>query len=89
MNMNSVITELLPTLSQEELSTLQDAIHNEFGIRNSRLVMTMKIGDRYSFIHNGERKEGTIIKLNSKSVSIRISPIEVWKVSPNLLTKVS
>ena len=80
------------------------AIYDAYKFRSDRLsriaVMTFGIGDKVSFDIKRSPKTGTIIRINTKSVSVRViekvrgldsdlmidSPI-VWKVSPSFLKK--
>jgi len=45
-------------------------------------------GDRVSFIANdGTKKDGMVLRLNKKTVSLRTDDGQLWKVSPGLLRK--
>ena len=45
--------------------------------------------DRVSFVHNKERYEGTVTRLNQKTISIVLDDGTRWNVAPSLLTKVA
>ena len=57
-------------------------------IRQARATVQMtrfNVGDRVSFIAHGEDKEGTVIRLNKKTVSIAVDDGHQWNVAPGLL----
>jgi hypothetical protein len=45
--------------------------------------------DRVSFVHNGKQYEGTVTRLNQKTISIMLDDATRWNVAPSLLTKLA
>ena len=45
--------------------------------------------DRVSFLHNGKQLQGTVTRLNQKTVSVMVEDGTRWNVAPSLLTKVA
>ncbi len=44
--------------------------------------------NRVWFDYQGERREGIVVRLNQKSISVQLDTGEQWKVSPHLLQKI-
>ena len=88
VDLKTLMGNTLPNLSMDDLKNLSRAIRQEIDLRIAHIGKTMRIGDTYSFVHAGIRKEGVIKKINEKTVSILVGTNEKWSVSPNLLTKV-
>jgi hypothetical protein len=42
-----------------------------------------------SFVHNAKQYEGTVTRLNQKTISIVLDDGTRWNVAPSLLTKVA
>src|SRR3954454_18212595 len=45
--------------------------------------------DRVSFFHNGKQYEGTVTRLNQKTISVMLEDGTRWNVAPSLLTRVA
>ena len=45
--------------------------------------------DRVSFVHNGKPYEGTVTRLNQKTISIMLDDGTRWNVAPSLLTQIA
>ena len=45
--------------------------------------------DRVRFVHNGKQHEGTVTRLNQKTISIMLDDGARWNVAPSLLTKIA
>ena len=54
----------------------------------AEILKSLRVGDRVSFYHKGERIEGTIIRLNKVSAQVIDTQKHYWKISPSLLTKI-
>ena len=55
--------------------------------RSTAMLAEFSVGDRVSFAnHSGDRKTGTIIRLNKKTASITTDDGQHWKVHPSYLT---
>jgi hypothetical protein len=53
-----------------------------FAMRNFQVL------DRVSFHYHGEQKIGTVIRLNQKTISVKLDTGEQWNISPQMLYKV-
>jgi hypothetical protein len=76
----------------------EDQIHALYHIVAQRLQLAQKahalaamsqfhVLDRVSFVHNGKQYEGTVTRLNQKTISIMLDDGTRWNVAPSLLTK--
>ncbi|MDZ7619938.1 MAG: hypothetical protein U1E05_23300 [Patescibacteria group bacterium] len=55
--------------------------------RSTAMLAEFSVGDRVSFAnHSGDRKTGTIVRLNRKTASITTDDGQQWKVHPSYLT---
>ncbi|RKW41662.1 MAG: hypothetical protein D8H96_09335 [Lautropia sp.] len=81
--------EAINQMSEEDLVFLNRLIIERCKlIRQARATVQMtrfNVGDRVSFIAHGEDKEGTVIRLNKKTVSIAVDDGHQWNVAPGLL----
>jgi hypothetical protein len=77
-----------------------DQLHSLYYIVAQRLQLAQKdhalaamrqfhVLDRVSFVHNGKQHEGTVTRLNQKTISIMLDDGTRWNVAPSLLTKVA
>jgi len=77
----------------------EDQLHALYHVVAQRLQLAQKVHalaamsqfhvlDRVSFVHNGKVYEGTVTRLNQKTISITLEDGTRWNVSPSLLTKV-
>lgn len=83
---------LLEELSYYDLSILNEMVVNRMNlIRKAGTLMYMSklhIGDRVSWIGNDSvKRTGIVIRLNQKTVSVKIGNEGYWNVSPQLLTR--
>ncbi len=78
----------------------EDQLHALYHVVAQRLQLTQKahalaamsqfhVLDRVSFVHNGKQYEGTVTRLNQKTISIMVDDGTRWNVAPSLLTKVA
>ena len=78
----------------------EDQLHALYHIVAQRLQLAQKahalaamsqfhVLDRVSFVHNGKQYEGTVTRLNQKTISIMLDDGTRWNVGPSLLTKVA
>ena len=78
----------------------EDQLHALYHIVAQRLQLAQKahalaamsqfhVLDRVSFVHNGKPYEGTVTRLNQKTISIMLDDGTRWNVAPSLLTKVA
>ncbi len=86
------IESLINKLSKEELHLAHEKIAKRMLLLNSKeqaeILKSLRVGDRVSFYHKGERIEGTIIRLNKVSAQVIDIQKHYWKISPSLLTKI-
>ena len=86
------IESLINKLSKEELHLAHEKIAKRMLLLNSKeqaeILKSLRVGDRVSFYHKGERIEGTIIRLNKVSAQVIDTQKHYWKISPSLLTKI-
>jgi hypothetical protein len=83
---------LLQSLGYNDLQILNNMVVNRMRmIRQAGTLMFMSkfnIGDRVSWIGtDGIKRTGIIIKMNQKTVSVKISTDGYWNISPELLSK--
>lgn len=83
---------LLQSLGYNDLQILNNMVVNRMRmIRQAGTLMFMSkfnIGDRVSWIGtDGIKRTGIIIKMNQKTVSVKISTEGYWNISPELLSK--
>ena len=78
----------------------EDQLHALYHVVAQRLQLAQKahalaamsqfhVLDRVSFVHNGKQYEGTVTRLNQKTISIMLDDGTRWNVAPSLLTKVA
>ncbi len=83
----------LDTLSEDELRVLNQEIVRRLQlmsfVRNKSKLMAFRLGDRVAFETDRGTKEGTVVRVNQKTVSIETVEGNWWRVSPSYLTKVA
>jgi metal-dependent HD superfamily phosphatase/phosphodiesterase len=78
----------------------EDQLHALYHIVAQRLQLAQKahalaamsqfhVLDRVSFVHHGKQYEGTVTRMNQKTISIMLDDGTRWNVAPSLLTKVA
>jgi len=86
------IRQLINRLNEDELHALYRAVGEKLRLlHKAKALFSMRefqILDRVFFDYHGERKEGTITRLNQKTVSVTLDNGGHWNVSPDFLTKV-
>lgn len=86
------VNNLLLNLNEEQLRELNHkAVERLKLIRRGKSAMSMakfNLLDKVYFIHNGEKKFGTVIRLNPRSVTIALSDGHEWRITPDFLTKI-
>ncbi|MDD5054847.1 MAG: hypothetical protein PHZ00_01095 [Candidatus Peribacteraceae bacterium] len=53
--------------------------------REQEQLQRFRILDRVWFLHEGRSREGTILKINRRTASLRLDDGSQWNVSPHLL----
>lgn len=88
----SHINKLVLELNEEQLRELNRKVAERIKlIRRAKSAMSMakfNILDRVYFIHNGEKKVGTVVRLNPRSVTVNLGSGNEWRISPEFLTKI-
>lgn len=83
---------MVESLSEEQLHSLHHFIVQRLKLMHSaRAIFAMKdfnILDRVYFEHNGQRIEGTVTRLNQKTITVTVDDGGYWNVAPGLLTKI-
>ena len=82
--------KLLDTLTYEELIELKYQIENEIKKRQPgpcQEAYSLKIGDPVAFIHKGVTRFATVIRFNSKTVTVveQGDFHRTWRVHPSFL----
>jgi len=86
INISGLSIEELVELNHEIMARIEN-LHQAASYRS---MAKLKVGDRVSFTPTpGQPLQGTILRLNKKTVSICTDEKQYWKVSPTLLTKVT
>lgn len=87
-----VVNDLLLKLNEEQLRELNRKVVERLKlIHRAKSVMSMakfNLLDKVYFIHNGEKKFGTVIRLNPRSVTIALNDGHEWRITPEFLTKI-
>ncbi|KKW20475.1 hypothetical protein A3E97_05070 [Candidatus Uhrbacteria bacterium RIFCSPHIGHO2_12_FULL_47_12] len=88
----SEVNNTLLRLNEEQLRELNHKVVERLKlIRRAKGVMSMarfNLLDKVYFIHNGEKKFGTIIRLNPRSITVALDDGHEWRITPEFLTKV-
>ena len=91
----------LPKQLLRMVDTLDEAqLHALYHVVAQRLQLAQKahalaamsqfhVLDRVAFVHTGNRYEGTVTRLNQKTVSVTLDDGTRWNVAPSLLTKIA
>jgi hypothetical protein len=75
-----------------------DQLHALYHVVAQRLQLAQKVHtlaamsqfqvlDRVTFVHQGKQYEGTVIRLNQKTIGVTLDDGTRWNVAPSLLTK--
>lgn len=86
------IRQLVDCLNEDELHSLYRAVGDRLRLfHRTKALFAMRdfqILDKVYFIHHGERKEGTVTRLNQRTISVVFKDGAHWNVSPELLRKI-
>lgn len=87
------LLRMVDTLDAEQLHTLYHIVAQRLQLAQKAHALAamsrFHVLDRVSFIHNGNPYEGTVTRLNQKTISIVLEDGTRWNVAPSLLTKVA
>jgi len=88
----AIINDLLLNLDENQLKELNHKVVERLKlIRRAKGVMSMakfNFLDKVYFIHNGNKKIATIIRMNPRSVTIVLDSGQEWRITPDFLTKI-
>ena len=86
-NINEIVS-FISSCNDEDRKTIVDALNAQRRIANEQVTKQLHLGARVSFISTKGRGliEGTVTKINKKSVKLDCDEHGRWTVSPNLLT---
>ena len=86
-NINEIVS-FITSCNDEDRKTIVDALNAQRRVANEQVTKQLHLGARVSFISTKGRGliEGTVTKINKKSVKLDCDEHGRWTVSPNLLT---
>ncbi len=80
-------------LSLEELNALNrrvvDRLRYLHSLKTRAQLDRFEVGDRVSFQSDGRTVEGTVVRVNRKTLSVHTDHHSHWNIHPKFLTKVS
>lgn len=86
------IKQLVIQLNEEQLHELHHLVGDRLRLlHKAKALFAMQefqVLDRVYFDYHGERKEGTVTKLNQRTISVTLDTGEHWNVAPDFLTKI-
>ena len=87
ININEVVS-FITRCSDEERKTIINALKTQSRVSNEQATKELHLGARVKFTSSKGRGiiEGTVTKINKKSVKLDCELHGRWTVSPNLLT---
>ena len=87
------LLRLVDTLDEEQLHALYHVVAQRLQLAQKAHALAamsqFQVLDRVSFVHNGKQYEGTVTRLNQKTIGIMLDDGTRWNVAPSLLTKVA
>ena len=86
-NINEVVS-FITKCSNEERKAIIDALNTQSRVSNEQVTKELHLGARVKFTSSKGRGiiEGTVTKINRKSVKLDCGEQGKWSVSPTLLT---
>jgi hypothetical protein len=86
-NINEIVS-FITSCSDEERKSIANALNIQRRVANEQATKQLHLGARVKFTSNKGRGiiEGTIIKINKKSVKLDCGNQGRWSVSPTMLT---
>ena len=86
------IRKLVNRLSEGELHALYRTVGDRLRLLHRTKAMfamtDFQVLDKVFFDYHGERKEGTVTRLNQKTITVTLDNGEHWNVSPDFLKKI-
>jgi hypothetical protein len=87
------LLRLVETLDEDQLHALYHVVAQRLQLAQKAYALAamsrFHVLDRVSFVHNGKQYEGTVTRLNQKTLSIMLDDGTRWNVAPSLLTKIA
>jgi hypothetical protein len=87
------LLRLVDSLDEEQLHALYHVVAQRLQLAQKAHALAamsqFHVLDRVWFVHNGKQDEGTVTRLNQKTISIMLDDGTRWNVVPSLLTKVA
>jgi metal-dependent HD superfamily phosphatase/phosphodiesterase len=87
------LLRMVETLDEEQLHALYHVVAQRLQLAQKAHALAamsqFHVLDRVSFVHHGKPYEGTVTRLNQKTVGILLENGTRWNVAPSLLTKVA
>ena len=86
-NINEIVS-FITSCNDEDRKTIVDALNIQRRVANEQATKKLYLGARVSFTSSKGRGiiEGTVTKINKKTVKLDCEEHGRWTVSPNLLT---
>ena len=87
MNINEIVS-FISSCNNEDRKTIVNALNAQRRATNEQVTKKLYIGAHVSFVSSKGKGliEGTVTKINKKSVKLDCKIHGRWTVSPNLLT---
>jgi hypothetical protein len=87
------LLRLVDSLDEDQLQALYQIVVQRLQLAQKAHALAamsqFHVLDRVLFVHNGKQYEGTVTRLNQKTISIMVDDGTRWNVAPSLLTKVA
>ena len=87
------LLRLVETLDEDQLHALYHVVAQRLQLaQKAHAIAAMSqfhVLDRVSFVHHGKQYEGTVTRLNQKTISVMLADGTRWNVAPSLLTTVA
>ena len=87
------LLRIVETLDEDQLHALYHVVAQRLQLAQKAHALAAMSQfhalDRVSFYHNGKQYEGTVTRLNQKTISVMLEDGTRWNVSPSLVTKIA
>lgn len=87
-----LLNDLLNSMSERDLRALNRRVVEKIklhqNVKNLQSMSKFSVFDEVSFMHNGKKQQGTILRLNQKSITLVTDDDVEWRIHPSLLTKI-
>lgn len=86
------LINLIESLDEDQLHALNDLVVEQLRlVHHAKILDAMRsfhVNDRVWFTHNGIYHEGTVTRLNQKSISVTVDDGSRWNIAPEWLKKI-